>query len=375
MESISQILGAFGFLGIAIAILLGFLMLLVLPWLALIECARSDRDSSSRAFLIVGIVLTWGLGSLIYGLFLTRSRFLRILTVGSIVLFLVVAVPSAISFGTGMKMAATQQNERDRDAIRKIEEEFRPAVLESGALAPFQALHFAHGGISPRATTLTTFTQDGPQSTGARDVDTKIRHVTTGETDQRWFAVTKHDFGTITPSTGRFTKIEVDPTLEGFGWPIGVAFDTTAQKVVVGTSHVYTRFYRFDPRTSDWERLPVELRDLAIVGLAYDAATDSLYAFEREVAAEHAIRRIHRFASSGASLGPIALDPPIPLGRDQRGFIQLHQSGGRLVAVLPPFESGDSNQLLAIDPATGEVFGTRPTPRAAQGLASGAIDG
>ena len=136
MESLSQVLGGLGMLDILTAVALGFLMLLVLPWLALSECARSCRRRDLKTLLIVGLVLTWGIGSLLYGLFFTRSWALRIVTVCSLVLFLVVAIPSAISLGTGLDVAAQLDDEQESARFQRLVDEFQPFSLSSGVLEP-----------------------------------------------------------------------------------------------------------------------------------------------------------------------------------------------------------------------------------------------
>ena len=101
---------------------------------------------------------------------------------------------------------------------------------------------------------------------------------------ERTFALTAHEFGTITPSSGRFARIEVDPSLGGFSWPKGLAYDPAQDSVLLMTSHVYTRFYRYDPRTSDWRRLPSELRGPSLRGLTYLPAAEAFFSVVDEPA-------------------------------------------------------------------------------------------
>ena len=49
-----------------------------------------SNDSPLKAFLVVLLVLTWGLGSLVYGLFVTNSRALRVFTVAGVALPLLI---------------------------------------------------------------------------------------------------------------------------------------------------------------------------------------------------------------------------------------------------------------------------------------------
>jgi hypothetical protein len=132
------------------------------------------------------------------------------------------------------------------------------------------------------------------------------------------------------------------------------------------TSHVYTRFYRFDPRTSDWQTLPTEVRDLSLAALAYSATEDCLYGLEHRYG-DSALTRIHRFNDAGANLGSIVLEPAIPVPDGPESVYQLHESGGKLVLVLPPLDIDRGNRdqgetapagtrVLVVDPATGQVL-------------------
>ena len=175
--------------------------------------------------------------------------------------------------------------------------------------------------------------------------------------NERYFALTSHAFGTITPSSGRFTEVQVDPSLGEFSWPKGIAFDRARRQVYVMTSHVYTRFYRFDPRTSDWKSLPSEIRDLSLVALTHSPTEDCLYGLQYRYG-DTALNLIHRFNETGAILGAISLQPAIPVPGGLGSSLQLHESGGRLVLVLPPLDLDHpaGNRVFVVDPATGEVL-------------------
>lgn len=364
MDTMGQFLGGLGLLGILGGVLLAGIVLVLLPWCALVECVRSRRGPTTKSILVVALVVTWGFGAIVYGLFVTSSRALRIFTVVGVVIPTLILVPSVMSFVSGAKMNSALVSERERAEVSRIVSEFQPAPTQD-ALDPFLALHFAHGKNAPRAASLARFTLQGPDYGTARDVDTELRHVVHDGNNERFFALTRHDFGTITPSTGRFTGIEVDPTLDEFAWPKGIAFDAAEQAVIVMTSHVYTRFYRYDPRTSDWAQLPSRIRDLSLVALAYSPDENCLYALEHEYG-DAALRNVHRFNGRGANLGGFTLNPPIPIVRRQTDSFQLQYSSGKLVVLLPPLEidldadaqpsvGGGGNRIFAIDPRDGQV--------------------
>lgn len=176
---------------------------------------------------------------------------------------------------------------------------FQPATIPTDTVGTFHAVYFTYGDFGPATAALARFTLAVPDYRTARDVDRAIRHVAYDGENGRYFALTAHEFGTIAPSTGRFTKVEVDPSLGDFSWPKGIAFD----------------------RTGD-------------------------------------------------------LHPPIPVPDGPDTLVQLHESDGKLVLVLPSLpassarpaglvEAGSAeNRILVVDPASGEVF--RPAPSGRQ---------
>jgi DNA-binding beta-propeller fold protein YncE len=370
METLSGLLGGLGVLGIVVSVVLAFVVLLFLPWWAIIDCVLSRRSGGAKAVVVVFLVLTWGLGSIVYGLFLPTSRVLRAFTVVAVLGFGLVFVPSMISLLTGAGLHSSYQAEESRRELQEIVSRFQPATIPTDAVGAFHALHFTYDDFGPATAALARFTLAGPDYATARDTDRGARHVAYDREDGRCFVLTSHEFGTITPSTGRFTKIEIDPSLGDFSWPKGIAFDRTGRQIYVMTSHVFTRFYRFDPRTSDWERLPTEIRDLPLVALAHSATDGLLYGIEARSGAR-ALDRIHRFNTAGASLGAVDLQPAIPVPDGPETLVQLHESDGKLVVVLPSLASsaspaGDgelgssSNRIFVVDPVSGEVF--RPAP-------------
>jgi hypothetical protein len=366
METLGGLLGGLGLAGVIAAALIALAVLLILPWWAIIDCIVSARSNGAKAFGVIFLVLTWGLGSIVYGLFFSASRVLRVFTVVAVVGFGVILVPSLISLFTGAGMAGVAQTERSRLEQEELISQFHPGSISTDAIDPFHAVHFMYDGSRPRSASLARFTVAGPDLGMARDIDKDVRHVAFDAENERYFALTSYAFGTITPSSGRFTEVQVDPSLGDFGWPKGIAFDRARRQVYVMTSHVYTRFYRFDPRTSDWEALPTEIRDISLVALAYSATEDCLYGLEHRYG-DTVLSRIHRFNDAGANLGAIALHPAIPVPDGPETAFQLQESDGKLVLVLPPLDLGrrrpdegqtvpGKNRVFVVDPTTGEVL-------------------
>jgi hypothetical protein len=364
----TQLLAATGIFGIVLALVLVSVFLLIQPVWAIIDCVDSERQSETKVLVSVALLCTWGLGGIFYGIFFADSRNLRKFTLVTLALFLLLGAASigsctlgAIRSGEESRKQAEVAQQEAAVAIR----EFRPPPIAPDALDPFPALLMV-GGTMSRSAAVADFTLAGPELASARDVSERIRHVAAGP--DGLFAITDHDFGAISPATGRLVKIALDPSLEeGFSWPKGLAFDGAAGKLVIVTTTGGTRFYRYDPRTAAWERLPAEPRTEPLRALAWLPEDGLLYSLELPHRANR-LERIQRFNAQGANLGSLPLAPPIPLppGLDQ-GF-QLLASSGRLVLMIPP--GGDptpggaatAGRIFAIDPATGAVLAPGAPP-------------
>lgn len=368
-----EILTGLSLLGMLAVAALGSLFCLVQPIWSIVDCVDSDRERETKILVSIAIFLTWSVGSLIYGLFFARSGNLRKFTIVVVLLMAALTVASLGSCVSAMSTSArraAQQEEQEKLEARRKAAAFSPRRVPVDAVEPFHAILFAGAGAGAgrldTGTALAEFTLGGPIASTARDVRGGIRHVAHDAARGRTFAITKHEFGALSPSTGEFIEIAVDPTFE-FSWPKGLAWDDLRQTAVVMTSHVHTRMFRYDPATSAWSRMPMELRDVPVVGLAHVAAQDLFYAFDAGGGARE-LDRLQRFNARGSSLGPLVLTPPVPLaeaGDVERA--QLHASSGSLVLMLPPGPTdaeGSPDRLFLVDPGSGVVSAAPPTVRA-----------
>src|SRR5262249_38955589 len=80
MENIAVLLSGLGTLGIAGGLILGVVALVVLPWWAIFDCIFSHRSGGLKVVGVLLLLITWGFGSLVYGLFITTTRALRLVT-------------------------------------------------------------------------------------------------------------------------------------------------------------------------------------------------------------------------------------------------------------------------------------------------------
>lgn len=349
----SGLLGGLGLLGLLVAAFFGFLILLLLPWWAILDCAFSKRTRAEKVVAIALLVVTWGVGSVVYGAFVTRSRLLRwttFLTVGGVV---AVLVPSIAALLAGAGMGSRERAERQREEQQAIAAAFRPGTIPAADVADFHALHLVSASPEPASAAVARFTGAALDAASARDTDRRLRQLAVDPAGPRYWGVTAQEFGDIDAASGRFTAVPVAPDLD-FSWPQGVAFDAVTGEVVVMTSHVYTRFYRFTPATATWRRLPAELRDVPVVGLA---ALDGVFYAVEYRPRDLSLRRLQRFNHEGASLGPIELTPPVPVPDGAEPRLQLQPAGTALVLMLP-------DGLFVIDPRTGTV--RVPTPTASR---------
>ncbi len=205
------------------------------------------------------------------------------------------------------------------------------------------------------AEALAAFTLAGERMGSALLADSRLRHVAAAPSG-RVFALTRHDVGWLSAEAGGLVELPVDADLD-FSWPSGIAVSPSGQ-VLVLTSHVYTRLYRGTPDASGgatWERLPAELRDVPMVGLAWWPGDEALHALGVG-RSDRVVETLHRFSAEGEWLGTTALDPPIPAPDDGEG-LQLAATGAGLLVLLPP---GVGPRAFLVDPATGRVAAAPP---------------
>jgi hypothetical protein len=336
---------------------MALVFVVVIPLLALIDCASTDRHRGSRVLIVVLLLITWSLGGLVYALFFAGWRWLRVFTLCCVLGLLILALLSTASCVIGAPRASKLKREQRQSELELAYAAFKPDTATTDAVGPVTALLRVGSSAS-----LAEWTMAGLDHGSARPVEQRVQHVAAEPESGRVFALTDHEFGVVSPSTGNFSEIEIDPALDGdFSWPRGVASVGSSGPVVVMTSHVVTRFFTYDPATADWQQLHAEHRGLPVAGLAWLDATESLYAVARDNRSL-LLDQVHRFNLQGALTGTVNLDPPVPVPNTSRPRLQLQAAGGSLVLILPaePRRDGPAEAcVLAIDPGSGRVSRAR----------------
>lgn len=200
----------------------------------------------------------------------------------------------------------------------------------------------------------------------ARPVPAGVRQIVFDGSQQKCFALTLHEFGTIEPERGTFTKIPLAPDLEKkFSWPKGIAIEPLSGDVFVMTSHVYQNLFRFHPNTGRWQLIS-ERRGglLGLEALAYVPERQLLFALQEPQ--DGMLKTLLEYNLHGAVVGDLTLKPAILLVREHNLLLQLQHASGRLVLLvhsaqmaLPRQSRTSGNRLFTIDPATGEVAAER----------------
>ena len=193
MDAVTAALGALGIFGIISAVLVGGLMLVLVPFWAIFDCAASRRETGTKILLIILLFFTWTLGALVYAVFLTDSRALRRFTIISTVIAVLLAIASAILLFSGAAIHSTRESERK--AVER--EEFQPAAIDPAEVAPFQAIHFVGEGAARGSAAVAEFTLDGPNLGSAQNIDDRVRHIVLDPQSGTYFGITQHEFGIV----------------------------------------------------------------------------------------------------------------------------------------------------------------------------------
>ncbi len=352
MEEIGQVLTAGGALGMVLVFIFGLIVFLVLPIAAIIDCATSRVQGAAKAFIIIVLVLTWGVVSLVYCLFFAQSRRLRQATAAAVMAAVLTVVVSSVALYKGSDILQTKQAAREVAEQEQLVSAFRPATINSQAIAPFEALHALSPEADLNTVVLTTFTLDGADLAKGISIDSRIQDIAV--TSDRCYAITDHDIGTLSRRSGQFVTINLKTVFPDFGWPSGIAYDGENQRIVVITSHVYNRFYAYSTATGEWTQLGQGNRGTKLQGLTFDGDRRALFSIV-EPTQDSKVSRLAWFSLTGSLVGYFGLRPEIPIADGSRGpLLQINAVSGHLILIVP-HHSNSKMAIYAIDPDTGEV--------------------
>lgn len=348
MDVLATLFAGLGGLSLIFVLTACFFFFFVHPIWAFVDVFESPRERDVKILVCLALFVTWGLGGWIYGFFFAASSlFKKVTRWGTLASFLLFVVFAGACTMLGLRSDGLQEKAEQEEsaALEKQIDNYVPGTIEADAVSPFAALHYS--APSSAQASLAAFNLLGPIGSSAQSVESGVRHVAYDSRDKRFFSITNHEFGSVSSKTGRFSEIEVDSSLEALSWPKGIAYDSGAHQVIVMTSHVYTRFYQYDPRKSEWALVQGELRDFPIEALAYASDDESLYTLD--TSGDERIERIHRFNRNGAHLGSTDLPIPILLPKGAAPPPQLHYSSGHLMLIAP------DGQIWVVDRASGAL--------------------
>ena len=357
-------------LGMAAFFLFALLVLilgLVLPIWSIVDCAGSRRSGGLKAFLLIPMVLTWSLGTLLYGLILPTTRALRVAASIGLVLLLVFAFVAVPQFFKTAKVVQKEQIQVRARETRQLVSEFKPQPLPAGAqVGSFSGVWYRMGPHFRETALLAAMSATGPDLASAHNLDTDILQVATDPETGQVFGMTNHKFGRIDPKTGKLQEIPVDEAFaNSYSWLKGLAYEPGHKRMIILCSHVTTSFFAYDPAGQKREQIGGELRDLPLVGLTYEPEEGAFYALGFDGTSRQ-IRTIHRFNAAGAEIGRVNLASPIPMPGGIDFSAQIHAAGELLALVLAPMSAAESGnvseadgegpRLLFVSPKSGVVY-------------------
>jgi hypothetical protein len=162
-----------------------------------------------------------------------------------------------------------------------------------------------------------------------------------------------------------FIHEEIPADLPEFSWPIGVAYDGSRNRVLVGTLGGAGDLYAYTPPNGPWSHV-ASLDNHDYDCIVYHAANDSIYALEPIYGGAP---RLVRLDADGNYVSEIQLPPQTPtLGQAAVSASELVSVGQHLVLLVEPPASwwpfGGESRIYLIDPRTGQVRLTyqRPVP-------------
>lgn len=236
-------------------------------------------------------------------------------------------------------------------------------------------LHFtmAFNDGSSSAVLVQEYGKGGPLFASAKLLPT---HRVVRDVSGDYFGAEQHHIWKVDMQAQTVQDLHIPSGLPELSWPMGVAYDSTRDRIAVVTLGGEGHLYGYDPIPEQWSLISsMENRD--VDSLVYHAADDSFYGVTVGFGDYSSPRLLH-FSASGAFLGEMSL-PQQPYGIGFSGFRSELVSVGNYLAWLletdhyVPDGGKPESRIYIIDPVAqqtwltyrriGETANRQPTVR------------
>jgi len=197
------------------------------------------------------------------------------------------------------------------------------------------------------------YTLDGPVNGGRL---LPAPRVVPDDSGEWYYGAEQHQVWRVNLVSGQVQFMQIPSGLPELSWPIGSAFDSIRNRVLVGTLGGEGHLYAYAPASSQWS-LVNDLDNHDLDSIVHHAPDDSIYGFEGGYGGTPQLRR---FDAAGNLISSIPL-PQVPTGiTGHSSSSELVSVGQNLVLLIEPNanwpgQAGGESRIYLIDLRTGEV--------------------
>lgn len=355
------VLGLFLFAFLAVLGLIALFFALH-PFAGIVQCLTDpDKGGAEKGVWILFMIFFWTIGSIIYGLIGTRGWFGALTKVTMIVgLFAVIGTVGLVLLVPAARdRLPTPILDRLEQRARAPETIVSAPLIDSSAveLEPFWAVHHGAPDQIRVGGGIARFDERGllPETLLPVTVPSyPVQKIAVDERGPVFYALTTHKFGKVVPSTGVFVEIEVEPPLGPLSWPSAIAYDAERDVVMIASR---SGGLTYDPRTGDWERVPV-VGELDLRALCWSESRNLFYGATGQPGGVD-IAEIVELSATGAAIRTIRLEQPIRgLRGASAGSFQMNCRSDRIVILSNAHPEGSrapGSQVHVVDPSSGAV--------------------
>jgi Regulator of Chromosome Condensation (RCC1) repeat protein/Calx-beta domain-containing protein/Big-like domain-containing protein len=214
----------------------------------------------------------------------------------------------------------------------------------------FSISFYSGSGISSRAYTLA-----GPTDGG--DLLPNYDRVV-ADNHGKYYIIGDGGVEQIDGATGVVRLLPMDPNLPEVSWPMGLAYDSLRDRVLLVTLGGEGFLYGYSPTQDRWSVVS-SMNNLDLASLVYHAAEDALYGLGVS-SSDYGDLRLYRLSADGHGTTAIPL-PLYPWGVHMNSS-ELVSVGEYLVLLLRPsiisypYGGNEESRMYLIDPRTGESW-------------------